>query len=139
VTVAKPNRLLALIAYLVPLLGSVLLIGVQRGSSFILYHACQALAWLLGAAVVPVVWGGLGWLVAWVPLLGPVLAMFGFSLVIAAYIILSIAWVLGVVNVLRGRMNPLPLFGGWGERFFNRLAPAAAPVRIETAQPASHS
>lgn len=137
---AKPNRLLALLAYLLPLIGPLLAIGAQRRVSFTLYHACQALALLLGAVVVPMLWGAVGWLAAWVPLVGPIFAIASFSLVVVALIMAVVAWLLGIVNVLRGRMNPLPLFGGWGERLFNRLTPAAAvPALVEAVQPVSHS
>ncbi|MCC6168364.1 MAG: hypothetical protein IT329_14165 [Caldilineaceae bacterium] len=137
---AKPNRLWALLAYLLPLVGPLLVIGVQRRSAFSLYHACQSLALLLGVVVIPGLWAVLGWLVAWAPLAGPVVAMASFSLVVAGLIMAVVAWLLGIVAVLRGRMDPLPLFGAWGERLWKWFTPAArATTLMETAQPASHS
>lgn len=137
---AKPNRLWALLAYLLPLAGPLLVIGVQRRSAFSLYHACQALALLLGVVVVPGLWAVLGWLVAWIPLVGPVVTMASFSLVVAALMMVVVAWLSGIVKVLRGRMDPLPFFGAWGERLFKWLTPAGrVSTLVETAQPASHS
>jgi uncharacterized membrane protein len=137
---ARPNRLWALLAYLLPLIGPVLAIGMQRRSAFTLYHACQALALLGGAVVVPALWTVLGWLAAWVPLVGPVVTMASFSLVVAALMMAVVAWLLGIANVLRGRMAPLPVFGAWGERLLKWFTPAArASTLVETAQPASHS
>ncbi len=134
---AKPNRPLALLAYIVPLLGPLFIIGVQRRAAFALYHACQSLALLLGIVVVPALWAVVGWLVAWIPLLGPVLSASSFALVVAAYIMAVIAWLMGVANAARGRMDPVLMFGSWGERIFARLTAArAAPVLVESTQPA---
>ncbi len=134
---AKPNRAMAYLAYLVPLVGPLLVMVTQRRSPFALYHACQALALLLGAVVVPLVWGLLGWIVAWVPLVGPVLAMAGFSLAIAASIMIAAAWILGLAHVARGRMDPVRHFGGWGDRLFARFTRSTnAPLVVDTVQPA---
>lgn len=136
---AKPNRPLALLAYVLPLIGPLLIIGVQRRSVFAVYHACQSLALLLGVIIVPLLWAVQGWVAAWVPLVGPVYTMSSFSLVIAAWVMVAAGWLMGIGNALAGRANPLLLFGGWGERIFNRLMAAipATPL-VETAQPASH-
>jgi hypothetical protein len=56
------------------------------------------------------------------PLGGPLLFMAGFSVVIAAYIALAVAWLMGMFNALRAAWKPVPIFGGWGERLYARLA-----------------
>jgi uncharacterized membrane protein len=55
------------------------------------------------------------------PLGGPLLLMAGFSVVIAAYIALAVAWLIGMINALRAAWKPVPIFGGYGERLYARL------------------
>jgi uncharacterized membrane protein len=184
---AAPGRIASLLAYLLVLVGPLLVLLFGRKNKFTLYHACQALGLLFVAVVVPALWFGIGWIFAflsvqapwlyivpiglalllpvlqrrqkavryaesnsWVgilltlvvavvliygcwlvlqflapfvlPLGGPLLLMAGFSVVIAAYIGLAVAWVIGMINALRAAWKPVPLFGGWGERLYARLA-----------------
>ncbi len=125
----KPNRTLAFIAYLLPVVGPLLVLLFNRRNLFSLYHACQSLAITLGLVVMPVGWIVLGWLLTWVPLVGPLLAAALFTLVIAAYLALIIGWVLGLINSLRAKQTATPVFGGWGERLFMRMATPELELR----------
>lgn len=183
----KPNRLLAVLNYLAPLIAPLLLILFRRKDKFTLYHACQSLALVGGAVVAPLLWLAIGWtfaflsvefpilyiapialllfvpvirrrqraarykdrwawlsialtvvvaialiygsylVIEWLapiflPLGGPLLLMSGFSIVIAAMLALVVAWVVGLINALRALARPAPVYGGWGERLFSRLA-----------------
>jgi len=182
----KPNRVLALLSYLLVLIGPIVFIVFRRKDKFTLYHACQSLALLGGAIAVPLLWLAIGWLFAFLsvefpllylvpvafllfgpvvrhrqhavrykdrwswlsvsitvvvalaliyasylvinwlapiflPLGGPLLLMSGFSIVIAAAIALIVAWVIGLINAIRARLRPVPVYGSWGERLFARL------------------
>ena len=181
-----PNRILALLTYLVVLVGPLLVLLFGRKNKFSLYHACQALGLLFVALVVPLLWFGIGWVFtflsvqapwfyivpigialllpvvqrrqkavryaernSWIgilitlivavaliygcwlvlnflaplvlPLGGPLLLMAGFSVVIAAYLAVAVAWVIGMINALRAAWKPVPIFGGYGERLYARL------------------
>ena len=56
-----PNRILALLTYLVVLVGPLLVLLFGRKNKFSLYHACQSLGLLFVAAVVPLLWFVIGW------------------------------------------------------------------------------
>lgn len=181
------SRLLSLLAYLLVLVGPLLVLLFGRKNRFTLYHACQSLGLLFVAVVVPLLWFGIGWVFAFLsvqapwlyivpigvalllpvvqrrqkavryaernswasilltlvvavaliygcwlvleflaplvlPLGGPLLLMAGFSVVIAAYLALFVVWVVGMINALRAAWKPVPLFGGYGERLYARLA-----------------
>lgn len=118
---AKPNRTLAFLAYLVPLLGPLAVLLFNRKNLFAVYHACQALALLLIAILAPLLWGVTAWLVTWVPFAGVLLGASLFALVITVYIAILIAWVAGLVNSLRGQIQPVPILGGWGDQLYARL------------------
>jgi len=114
--VQKPNRTLAFLAYLLPVIGPLLVLLADRKNTFALYHACQSLGLTLIAIAVPIAWAVCAWLLMWIPLAGALLAAALFALVVAAYITLLIAWLVGMSNALRDQLAPAPVFGGWGER-----------------------
>ena len=117
----KPNRPLAFLAYLLPLIGPLLVWLLARKNTFALYHACQSLALTLIAIIVPLGWALIAWAMTWVPLAGPMMAAALFALVIAAYLALVVAWGMGLANALRALHSAVPMYGGWGERLYGRL------------------
>ena len=52
-----------------------------------------------------------------------------FALVMAAYIVLVIGLVLGLINSLRAKQAAAPVFGDWGESLFLRMATPALQLR----------
>ena len=128
-TPTHPSRGVPFLVYLIPVLGWLVGLTVLRRNVAAFYHACQALALMLGLLLVPLLWAVLGWIVAWIPLVGPVLAVASFALVIAAGMAGIVAWIVGMVNALRGYLAPIPFFGGLGERIFMRLA---RPITVDT-------
>ena len=113
----KPNRTLAFLSYLIPVIVPIFVIFTQRKDVFARYHAFQSLALIVGALVVPVFWVVPAWVVAWIPVVGPLLSAASFALVIAAYLAIVYGWVMGMYASLQAKIRPVPLFGGWGERF----------------------
>ncbi|MCX6050549.1 MAG: hypothetical protein NT075_36110 [Chloroflexi bacterium] len=124
----KQNRTLAFLAYLIPVIGPLLVLLFNRKNGFALYHACQALALTIAAVIVPIAWVICGWIIIWVPLAGAVLAVSLFALVMAAYLTIVISLVLGLINSLRGRTSSVLVFGGWGESLFLRMANSAVAL-----------
>jgi uncharacterized membrane protein len=123
--VAKPNRMMAFFAYLLPLVGSLLVFLTERKNLFALYHACQALALLLIAVLAPLVWLLFALAVTWIPIAGPVIGAGSFALVIAAYLAVLVALFFGIANSLQEKLEPVPIFGGWGLRIFEQFARTA--------------
>jgi uncharacterized membrane protein len=114
--VRKMNRVSALIAYLVPILGPLYAILVHRDKEFPVFHAKQSLVLTITAVGAPVLWGVFAWVLLWVPTVGPLAAIAAFSLVILVYILLAVDWILGMINALRYELKPLPVVGRWAER-----------------------
>lgn len=117
----KPNRLLAFLSYVLPFVGSALVLLFSRRNALALYHACQALALFLGIIFVPVGWVVFGWLLSFIPLVGPILAAGLFAVVMAAAMTTVIGFVIGMTNALRARFIPIPVFGGWGDNLFKQF------------------
>ncbi|GIV70351.1 hypothetical protein [Caldilinea sp.] len=72
-TMHRPNRLLAALSYLLILVGPLAIVLLRRRDRFTLYHACQSLALVGGAVVVPLLWLVFGWLTAFVSVEYPLL------------------------------------------------------------------
>jgi uncharacterized membrane protein len=109
------NRIFAVIAYLLPVLGW-LFIGIfQRKNSFAMYHLRQAVGILLALLIAFLSWVVVGWLIAWIPY-GFVFSVALYALVIVAVIAAVVAWIGGIVNALRLRRIPSPIFGRWADR-----------------------
>ncbi|MFN2202089.1 MAG: hypothetical protein ACK2UO_12830 [Caldilineaceae bacterium] len=119
----KPNRSLAVLAYVIPIVGPALALLFDRKNVFALYHACQGLMVTMLAVFLPVLWLVVSWAIAWVPMAGPTLGAASFTIVVAAIVLAFALAVAGVVNVLGERMAPLFLVGRRGERLFVRLYP----------------
>ena len=108
----------ALLAYLLSIVGAAYVLFARRKEEFAVYHAKQSLGLGLLAIVILLIWGVAGWLLSWIPYLGFIFAVAAFALVIAAYIGLLIAWLFDMKFALDERMQPVPVVGGLIQRFF---------------------
>ncbi len=113
----KPNRLLALLTYLIPVVVPLYVLFGRRRDPFALYHASRSLALVAGAIITPLVWAVIAWLLTWIPLVGVLLAAASFALVLAAYIAIIYGWISGIIAASQARLQPVPVFGNWGEWF----------------------
>jgi uncharacterized membrane protein len=111
------NRTLAFLTYLIPVIVPLYVIFTQRKDLFARYHAYQSLALIVAALIVPAAWVIFAWVMAWIPLIGVLLSAASFALVIATYVVILIGWVYGMLSAVQALIRPVPLFGGWGERF----------------------
>jgi uncharacterized membrane protein len=109
------TRISALLAYLLPVIGWLYIGFFQRENSFVRFHLRQSMGIFVVVVAVFVGWVGIGWLIAWIPY-GFIFSMALFTLVLVALIAAVIAWILGIVNVLRLRKAVVPFFGRWADR-----------------------
>ena len=113
---SKPNRIHAFLSYLLSILGWLYVLLFQREDKLAVYHAKQSLVLTLVAVGSLLGWAVGAWIISWIPLVGPLLAAASFSLIVLAYLFLGVAWVIGMVYALQGKMKALPLVGKWTER-----------------------
>ena len=110
------SRLKAFFAYLLFALGAAVVLLVSRNDRFAAFHARQSLLLTAVALITPLAWVVIAYPISWIPLLGPPIASATFGLVIAAFLALVVAWVMGMVYALRAQERKLPLVGGLGKR-----------------------
>jgi uncharacterized membrane protein len=111
----------AFFAYLLNIIGALYVLLARRNDKFAVYHAKQSLGITLLAIAVFVIWIVVAWIIAWIPYVGFIFAMALFSLVIAAYLVLAIVYILGMKYALDEKMQPVPIFGGLAERISSML------------------
>lgn len=115
-TVKRSSQVLAFLAYALWIFGWLLVVIAARKDRFAAYHARQSLALSLAVILAPVIWLVFGWVIAWIPGVGVVVAAASFSLVIGVYIVAVVAWITGLSNAVRAQVKPLPFFGDWARR-----------------------
>jgi uncharacterized membrane protein len=111
----QSSRLPAVIVYLLPVIGWAYVYFFQRKNAFALYHLRQAIGLALVLVGVLVGWAVVAWVLAWVPLMA-VVSVALFSIVMATYFYGFVVWVLGIINALSQRSQPLPGLGRWANR-----------------------
>ena len=112
------TTLLSLICYLIPVLGPVYLLVQKRDSRFATVHAQQMLALALSLVALLAGWAVVGWVMAWIPTAGPLIAGMLFALVITGLIAGAVLWLTGLIHALRGREATLPVVWNVSQRLF---------------------
>jgi len=100
----EDEKLMAVLCYL----GILVLIPLltKKDDDFVKFHIQQGLALLVAA----IVWGFAWIILAFIPVLGWLLA-------IAGWILLFVLMIIGIVNALNNAKKPLPVLGALGEKF----------------------
>ncbi|MEM7736079.1 MAG: hypothetical protein AAF267_09845 [Deinococcota bacterium] len=105
-----PERVLAALAYL-PVVGWLTALITRK--SLVRFHVRQSFL-LVGFVLLGFgAWVVLSWLIAFIPYVGPILAVALFALLVAIYLLIIINWILGIVNASRGSRRAVPLTARW--------------------------
>ena len=104
----------AAIAY-IPIIGWLYVYFLQRKDSFAVFHLRQSVGLVLFLIGTLVGWAIAAYLVALIPYMAP-FSVALFTIVIAAYLFGAVTWVMGILNALKSKSIPLPLFGQWASR-----------------------
>ncbi|MEO7912693.1 MAG: hypothetical protein ABIV47_23835 [Roseiflexaceae bacterium] len=108
---SQSSRYLAFISYLLSLPGALFVLLARQDDAFAVYHARQSLRLALTGIAAPLIWAVVAWILAWIPVIGGMLAIILFALVIATYAGIIISWIAGMTYSLKGQVRPIPLFG----------------------------
>ncbi len=111
---SKPSPFPALIAY-IPIVGWLYVYFTQRSNSFAVFHLRQSVGLFLFLVATFLVWAVVAYVLAIIPYMA-VFSVALFTIVIAFYIFGVVAWVSGILNALKNKSTPLPLFGQWANR-----------------------
>ena len=112
------KRPFAVLAYILPLIGGLLGLALDRGNALARTHAQQSIAAVLTLALGFVVWAVAGYVIALIPIAGPIVSLALFSLVVALAIFLIANWILSLIMALRGQARTMPLSNRLARRIF---------------------
>lgn len=108
------QRIAAAISY-IPVIGWIYVLFFARKDEHVIFHLKQSISLVIGLLGFFLLWVVAAWLLTWIPY-GSVIAVALFALVITAVIVGAIAWLVGIVNALSGKVNQVPIFGGIAHR-----------------------
>lgn len=100
--VSGESKLFAFLAYLLGIVGFVIVLLARKEDEYAMYHAKQSLV-LNIAAIIVYVCG------MFIPIIG------WFIILPLGYLLVAIFWVIGVIRALTGVEKPLPVIGKFGE------------------------
>lgn len=104
----------ALIAY-IPVVGWLYVYLLQRKNRLAVFHLRQSVGLFLFLVGILAGWAIIAYVIAFIPYMA-VFSVTLFTIVIAGYIFGVVAWVTGILNALKSKSTPLPLFGQWANR-----------------------
>jgi uncharacterized membrane protein len=95
------SKLWAFLAYLLGIIGFILVLLVKKDNKFAMYHAKQSLVlficWVIVMILTPIP------IIGWIG--GPILG-----------VVIFILWILGIVNALSGKQVPVPIVGKFADK-----------------------
>ncbi len=103
---SQSSRYLAFVGYLLSLPGALFVLLARPDEPFAVYHARQSLRLAIIGIAAPLIWAVIAWILAWIPVIGGMLAVILFALVIATYVGIIISWIAGMIYSLRGQVRP---------------------------------
>jgi uncharacterized membrane protein len=110
-TTDKREQTMAFLSYLLSIAGTAVVLFNPKRTPYAAFHARQSLGIFLLAIISALAWVIAGWIVTWIPVAGPAFAAALFSLVVAACIILFVCWIKGMINAVKGKLDPVPIVG----------------------------
>lgn len=91
----------AFLAYLLSIVGFLLVMFTRKNDKYAMYHAKQSLVLFIAWVIV--------WVIMWIPFIG---WLIGWILTI----LLVVLWILGMINALNGKQVPLPVIGQFADK-----------------------
>lgn len=106
----EDGKIYAFLAYLLTIVGFIIVMLTKKDNKFAMYHAKQGLVLFIAAVVVSVLGTVLGFI--GLPFIG-----FGFGWIAGILNLgLFILWIIGMVNALSGQEKPLPVLGEFAKK-----------------------
>lgn len=116
------EKYFAFLAYLLSFAGAIYVLFFRPSKEqFARYHAKQSLGLQIIALAVLLGWFVVLWILTWIPYIGFIFGIALFSLVIAAYIALVVAYISGMVYALRGKQQAAPIAGAYAIRLSSAM------------------
>ena len=101
--ISDESKMFAFLAYLLSIIGFLIVIIAKKDDGYAMYHAKQSLILFIIYMV--------GWTIfIFIPFIG------WFVLLPIWWILFLVLTIIGIVNAFKGKEKPLPVIGAWGEK-----------------------
>ncbi|MCY3780777.1 MAG: hypothetical protein OXG78_10750 [Chloroflexi bacterium] len=96
-------------AYIAPMVGGIIAMLADGRNQLTRVHAQQSIAAVLTLVLSFFLWAALGYDIALIPGIGPIISIALFALVIAVALFLAVNWLISFLRALRGEERTIPL------------------------------
>ncbi len=98
------GKMWAFLAYLLSIIGFVLVLLLKKDNKFAMYHAKQSLVLFILAIGISII--------------GSIIPVIGWFIILPiGNLVILVLWIIGIINALGGKEKPLPLIGGFADKF----------------------
>jgi uncharacterized membrane protein len=111
------NMIFGILAYLLGIIGFLIVLLAKRDNKFAMYHAKQSLVLTIVALIVFIPGTIIAIIFGLIPVIGWIIALLIWLVEMVVLLGLLIFVVLGIINVVNNQMKPLPVIGRFGEKF----------------------
>ena len=98
----EDSKIWAFVAYLLSLIGFILIYVLKKDDDFAMYHAKQSLVLFIFSAFIGII--------------GTILPFIGWIVILTGNVLIIALWVQGIVLALTGQKKPLWLIGTYAEK-----------------------
>lgn len=107
------GKVFAIIAYILGIIGFLIVLLAKRDNKLAMYHAKQSLVLNIAAIIAMIALSIVSLILAFIPVLGALLAAL---LTLAFYIGVIYLLIVGIINAAKEVMKPLPYIGQYAEK-----------------------
>jgi uncharacterized membrane protein len=111
------GKIFAFLAYLLGIIGFLIVLLAKKDNKFAMYHAKQSLVLSIVALIVWIPAAIITALIGWIPVIGWIIAILIWIVVMIVMLGLFVLLVIGIINALSDKMQPLPVIGKFGDKF----------------------
>ena len=110
------GKVFAIIAYILGILGFLIVLLAKRDNKFAMYHAKQSLVLNVAAIIAFIAVSILGAILGIIPYIGVIFSLLASLLILVVYVGSIVLWIMGIVNAAKNVMKPLPIIGQYAEK-----------------------
>jgi uncharacterized membrane protein len=110
------GKVFAIIAYVLGILGFLIVLLAKRDNKFAMYHAKQSLVLNIAAIVGIIAVSIVGAILSVIPYIGLIFSLLASLLILAVYIGTIVLWIIGIMNAAKNVEKPLPYIGQYAEK-----------------------
>lgn len=111
------SKLFAVLAYLLGIIGFLIVLLAKREDKFAMYHAKQSLVISIIALIIWIPGSIIASIFFIIPIIGWVIGGLLWLVLMLLSLVLLVFVVIGIINAINMRETPLPIIGRFGEKF----------------------